>query len=203
MKEKVCGWLMIVLALVLISGCVATTMETRTVDAEGNYTVDSTEVVQPAGEPYVGQGTPWFFYNDLWYLNGLAYGCYGSLGWFPLGYYPVGMLVYPNNFYHNPYWHKWYGAHPECGRNFHGAYHGGKRWTGGEHNPHHPGGHVTPGTHGKTGPGTIHRGTGTVNRGTKTTGTQGHPQVQQHHPQQQHPQQQQKKAPPKKAPPKK
>jgi hypothetical protein len=202
MKNKMYNWFIVVLALAFFSGCVATasTMETRSNDAEGNYTVESTEVdtVAAVGEPYVGPGTPWFYFNDAWYLNGIMYGYYGGYGWWPYGYYGPSYLARPNHWYGNPHWNNYYRNNPHHGQNFQNKYHGGTKWHG--RGPGHPG--IKSGTRGgqhgiKSGtrggqPGTIHRGTtGTVNRG-----VQRQPQVQHRQPQVQHrqPQVQQRKA---------
>jgi len=125
--------LITILSLFLLSGCVSTIYETRTVNPDGTYTVNSQEITQPyasitpfvdlgaavALAPWVGINTPWAFYNDSWFYNGSMYGFYGVYGWRPYGSYPSRYLGRPGHFYNNPHWNNWYRNNPQYrgGRN--------------------------------------------------------------------------------------
>jgi hypothetical protein len=129
-----------VFSLVFLAGCVSTLYETRTVEPDGTYTVEATEITEPVGgvvvgEPWVGVNTPWVYYNDGWYWNGVLYGCYGSLGWWPWGYYPNNYIV-QNNVWYNNSWNNFYRNNPQYYHDFHNRYQGGRRYDGPVRNPH-------------------------------------------------------------------
>jgi len=165
----------LMLVMLMFAGCVSSTMETRTVNPDGTYTVESETTTAPSGgavvgEPWVGVGTPWVYYNDAWYYNGIQYGFYGNIGWWPYGYYGNNLIV-RNNVWYNNNWYGFYRNNPIYYNNFRNKYHGGQRWHGNKTNfrGHRPAGPTHRGNvHRPVGPthrGNVHRPAGPTHRG--------------------------------------
>lgn len=94
----------------------------------GEFVPVGTEIeVVSVGEPWVGPGTPWVFWNNNWYYNGILYAFYGALGWWPNGYYANNIIV-RNDIWYGPRWHNWYRGHPIYWNNFRRHYGRGHRW---------------------------------------------------------------------------
>ena len=48
--------------------------------------------------PWVGQNTPWTYYQGDWFLNGILHNNFGNqYGWAPYYAYPTTYIVRPNN----------------------------------------------------------------------------------------------------------
>jgi hypothetical protein len=89
--------------------------------------IDTQIEVVAVGEPWVGPDTPWVFWNNNWYYNGILYAFYGPLGWWPYGYYANNLIV-RNYAWYGPRWNRWYRARPVYWRNFHRHYGNGRHW---------------------------------------------------------------------------
>ena len=75
-----------------------------------------------AAAPWVGNNTPWTYYNGDWFLNGVLYYFFGpKYGWAPYYAYAPTYIVRPAHWY-GPKWNSWYHAHPAYWENFHRAY---------------------------------------------------------------------------------
>ncbi len=100
---------------------------------------------QTMAAPWVGQNTPWTYYNGDWFLNGILYYFFGpKYGWAPYYSYAPTYIVRPPQWY-GPKWQKWYHAHPVYWQNFQQAYpywrnhHEGYRYDEAFYNRHHHG----------------------------------------------------------------
>ena len=72
--------------------------------------------------PWVGNNTPWVFYNGDWFRNGTLYYFFGPKhGWAPYYAYGPTYVVRPAHWY-GPQWHTWYQTHPAYWQRFHQAY---------------------------------------------------------------------------------
>jgi hypothetical protein len=96
-------------------------------------------------QPWVGQNTPWTYYNGDWFLNGVLYYFFGpKYGWAPYYSYAPVYVVRPPQWY-GPKWNKWYRAHPVYWQNFNRAYpywrnhRAGYRYNEAFYNQHHHG----------------------------------------------------------------
>jgi len=96
-------------------------------------------------QPWVGQNTPWTYYNGDWFLNGVLYYFFGpKYGWAPYYAYAPTYIVRPGKWY-GPNWNKWYRAHPVYWQNFNRTYpywhkhHEGYRYDEGFYNRYHHG----------------------------------------------------------------
>jgi hypothetical protein len=180
MKKQV-----LILALaILLAGCVgpqmAPPMNGQTYGGGYNALPPSNSYATP----WVGANTPWVYYQNDWFLNGVLYHNYGNqYGWAPYYSYPPTYIVRPNNWY-GPRWHTWYQQNPQYHQNFTQKYpywrghHSGQRYDQNFYNQHHQGqgggwhkgfhGGQTPGTYGPAG-----RGPGATGPGGHTPGTTG------------------------------
>jgi hypothetical protein len=76
----------------------------------------------PYANPWVGQNTPWVYYNGDWFLNGILYYFFGpQYGWAPYYAYPPTYIIRPKAWY-APRWRAWYVGHPHYYNNFHQHY---------------------------------------------------------------------------------
>ncbi len=76
----------------------------------------------PYASPWVGPRTPWVYYNNDWFLNGILYYNFGPrYGWAPYYSYPQTYVMRPGNWY-GPRWHDWYRGHPAYWNDFHRRY---------------------------------------------------------------------------------
>jgi hypothetical protein len=68
--------------------------------------------------PWVGDDTPWVYYNGDWFLDGVLYYFFGpKYGWAPYYAYGPSFIVRPNNWYGSR-WSSWYRGHP----NYHAGF---------------------------------------------------------------------------------
>jgi hypothetical protein len=74
------------------------------------------------GMPWVGQNTPWTFYNGDWFLNGILYYFFGPrYGWAPYyAYAPIYIVRAPE--WYAPRWNAWYRGHPHYWEHFRRTY---------------------------------------------------------------------------------
>jgi len=116
----------------------------------------------PNATPWVGNNTPWTFYQGDWFLNGILYNFFGNqYGWAPYYSYPYTYMVRPGNWY-EPRWNSWYQGHPQYWNNFERQYPYWRGHQAGQHygqdfyNQHHrgQGGGWNQGFHGVRPPGT-------------------------------------------------
>jgi hypothetical protein len=78
--------------------------------------------VRPVATPWVGPNTPWVYYNDDWFLNGVLNYFFGpKYGWAPYYAYPRTYIVRPSKWY-APRWNSWYRSHPVYWNNFKRSY---------------------------------------------------------------------------------
>ena len=76
----------------------------------------------PYANPWVGNNTPWTFYQGDWFLNGILHQFFGNqYGWAPYYAYPPTYIVRPNNWY-APQWNAWYQRNPHYWRTFEQKY---------------------------------------------------------------------------------
>ncbi len=72
--------------------------------------------------PWVGNNTPWTYYNGDWFYNGVLHYFFGpKYGWAPYYAYAPTYVVRPAHWY-GPKWQAWYRAHPAYWENFHRTY---------------------------------------------------------------------------------
>ena len=72
--------------------------------------------------PWVGNNTPWTFYQGDWFLNGILHQFFGNQhGWAPYYAYPPTYIVRPHNWY-APQWNAWYQRNPHYWQNFEQRY---------------------------------------------------------------------------------
>ena len=77
---------------------------------------------QTMAAPWVGQNTPWTYYNGDWFQNGILHYFFGpKYGWAPYYAYAPTYIVRPPQWY-GPKWQKWYRAHPVYWQNFQRTY---------------------------------------------------------------------------------
>jgi hypothetical protein len=88
--------------------------------------------VVAVGAPWVGPNTPWVFWNNNWYYNGILYAFFGPLGWWPNGYYGNNLIVRTDEWY-GPRWVTWYRENPYYWDEFHRHYGNGHHWHHGWH----------------------------------------------------------------------
>jgi hypothetical protein len=98
-----------------------------------------------SANPWVGNNTPWTFYQGDWFLNGILHQFFGNqYGWAPYYAYPPTYIVRPQTWY-APQWNAWYQRNPHYWQNFEQRY---PYWRGhrvGQHydqnfyNKHHRG----------------------------------------------------------------
>ena len=179
----------LILALaILLAGCVGPQMAPPYNDQSYGQTYGGGYNALPPSNsyatPWVGANTPWVYYQNDWFLNGVLYHNYGNqYGWAPYYSYPPTYIVRPNNWY-GPRWHTWYQQNPHYHQNFTQKYpywrghHPGQRYDQNFYNQHHQGqgggwhkgfhGGQTPGTYGPAG-----RGPGAAGPGGHTPGTTG------------------------------
>ena len=111
--------ILLVLAILLTGGALGTMSSPSEAQVFG-------PVPQPAAPvamaPWVGQNTPWTFYNGDWFLNGVLYYFFGpKYGWAPYYAYAPTYIVRPAHWY-GPRWNTWYQAHPVYWEHFHHDY---------------------------------------------------------------------------------
>jgi hypothetical protein len=76
----------------------------------------------PYATPWVGNNTPWTFYQGDWFLKGILYNFFGNQNrWAPYYAYPPTYIVRPNNWY-EPRWNAWYQHNPHYWKNFEQKY---------------------------------------------------------------------------------
>jgi hypothetical protein len=76
----------------------------------------------PYANPWVGNNTPWTYYQGDWFLNGLLYQFFGNqYGWAPYYSYPPTYIVRPQVWY-APQWNAWYQRNPHYWQSFEQKY---------------------------------------------------------------------------------
>jgi hypothetical protein len=76
----------------------------------------------PYASPWVGPNTPWVYFNNDWFLNGILYYFFGpQYGWAPYYAYPPTYIVRPKTWY-APRWLAWYRGNPHYWENFRREY---------------------------------------------------------------------------------
>jgi hypothetical protein len=117
----------------------------------------------PYASPWVGQNTPWTFYQGDWFLNGILQYFFGpQYGWAPYYAYPTVYIVRPANWY-APKWNVWYQRNPHYWKTFTAKYpywrghHPGQHYDQAFYNAHHrgQGGGWNQGFHGVRAPGAV------------------------------------------------
>jgi len=95
--------------------------------------------------PWVGQNTPWTYYQGDWFLNGILHNFFGNqYGWAPYYAYPTTYIVRPTTWY-EPRWQTWYQQRPQYWQNFEQKYpyyrghHAGQTYDQNFYNTHHRG----------------------------------------------------------------
>jgi hypothetical protein len=135
--------ILLVLALLLTGGALAI----MSVPSQAQFygTPPAPAPMAPSMAPYVGQNTPWTYYNGDWFLNGILYYFFGQkYGWAPYYAYPPVYIVRPGNWY-GPKWQRWYRTHPVYYQRFQRAYpywhnhHEGQRYDENFYNRYHRG----------------------------------------------------------------
>ena len=88
----------------------------------------SAQTVMVVEAPWLGPASPWFWYNNAWWYNGVLYGFYGgAYGWRPYGSITNVVVEQPAYFYNNPKWGSWAQRNPQHGQRWQQQYHGGMR----------------------------------------------------------------------------
>jgi hypothetical protein len=107
--------ILLVLAILLTGGALAI----MAVPSQAQY-MGPAPALPP--QPWVGQNTPWTYYNGDWFMNGVLYYFFGpKYGWAPYYAYAPTYIVRPPKWY-GPKWNRWYHAHPVYWQNFQRAY---------------------------------------------------------------------------------
>ena len=95
--------------------------------------------------PWVGNNTPWTFYQGDWFLNGILHQFFGNqYGWAPYYAYPPTYIVRPQTWY-APQWNAWYQRNPHYWQTFEQRYpywrghRVGQRYDENFYNKHHRG----------------------------------------------------------------
>jgi hypothetical protein len=99
----------------------------------------------PYANPWVGNNTPWTFYQGDWFANGILHQFFGNqYGWAPYYAYPPTYIVRPQTWY-APQWNAWYQRNPHYWQNFEQKYpywrghRVGQRYDENFYNKHHRG----------------------------------------------------------------
>jgi hypothetical protein len=136
--------ILLVLALLVTGGALGITSLPSQAQYYGPPSGPPPTTAMPA-QPWVGQNTPWTYYNGDWFLNGVLHYFFGpKYGWAPYYAYAPTYIVRPGQWY-GPKWNKWYRAHPVYWQNFNRAYpywrnhHVGYRYDEGFYNKYHHG----------------------------------------------------------------
>ena len=76
----------------------------------------------PYANPWVGNNTPWTYYQGDWFLNGILQQFFGNqYGWAPYYAYPPTYIVRPQVWY-APQWNAWYQRNPHYWQTFEQKY---------------------------------------------------------------------------------
>jgi hypothetical protein len=112
--RKLIGGLSLILMAVAFQPTMATQVNAQTIIVVQN--------------PWLGPGSPWYWWNNAWWYNGVQYGFYGAAyGWRPYGSITNVVVEQPAHYYNNPQWDRWNHSHPDHVQHFHQQYHGGIR----------------------------------------------------------------------------
>lgn len=110
--------ILLALAVLLTGGALALTTSVSQAQVYG----PGPPPAAPAMTPWVGQGTPWTYYNGDWFNNGILHYFFGpKYGWAPYYAYPRTYVARPGHWY-GPKWNMWYRTHPVYYRNFEKAH---------------------------------------------------------------------------------
>ncbi len=114
--------ILLVLALLLTGGTLGTLSSPSQAQVLAQVLVPAPVPQPSAMAPWVGNNTPWTYYNGDWFNNGILYYFFGpKYGWAPYYSYAPTYIVRPTHWY-GPKWDTWYRAHPVYWENFHHAY---------------------------------------------------------------------------------
>ena len=136
--------LIIALVILLAGGAIGAMSAPSYAQGYGGYNYPPPPQ-NPYSTPWVGNNTPWTYYQGDWFLNGILYNFFGNqYGWAPYYAYPPTYIVRPNNWY-QPMWNTWYQGHPDYWTNFQRQYpywrghHAGQHYDQNFYNQHHHG----------------------------------------------------------------
>ena len=113
---------LIFVLVILLAGCAVGPMSAPScAQGYGGYNYPPPPQ-NPYATPWVGNNTPWTFYQGDWFLNGILYQFFGNqYGWAPYYAYPPTYIVRPNNWY-APQWNAWYQRNPHYWQTFEQKY---------------------------------------------------------------------------------
>jgi hypothetical protein len=113
--------LIFALVMLLAAGAIGTMPATSCAQGYAAYNYPPPPQ-NPYATPWVGNNTPWTFYQGDWFLKGILYQFFGNqYGWAPYYAYPPTYIVRPQVWY-APQWNAWYQRNPHYWTNFQRQY---------------------------------------------------------------------------------
>jgi hypothetical protein len=110
-----------VLAILLVGGAIGAMSAPSCAQGYGGYNYPPPPQNSYAN-PWVGNNTPWTFYQGDWFLNGILQHFFGNqYGWAPYYAYPPTYIVRPQIWY-APQWNAWYQRNPHYWKTFEQRY---------------------------------------------------------------------------------
>ncbi len=136
--------LIIALVILLAGGAIGAMSAPSYAQGYGGYNYPPPPQ-DPYSTPWVGNNTPWTYYQGDWFLNGILYNFFGNqYGWAPYYSYPPTYIVRPNDWY-GANWQNWYQQNPVYYQTFVRQYpywqghHAGQHYDQNFYNMHHRG----------------------------------------------------------------